>query len=63
MTRWSICCYTSVTPLPGTLLSGLLGEAASEQQEKQVRAINPAELQRSIERVLNDLWSKSARRE
>ncbi len=51
------------TPYRRLLESGLLDESARGQLEEQFQSINPAELQRSVERALKDLWSKSERSE
>jgi hypothetical protein len=50
------------TPYQRLLQSGILGETARQQLEKQYLAINPAKLQREIEHTLRYLWDCTERR-
>lgn len=51
------------TPYQRLLEAGVLDDASRSRLEKQLQAINPAELQRRIENSLRRLWSVTARRE
>ncbi len=51
------------TPYQRLLESGILGEATQQRLTKELRAINPAALQRSIESALSRLWDCTERKE
>jgi len=51
------------TPYQRLLESGILDDAARERLDKELRAINPADLQRRIESALRRLWDCTERKE
>jgi len=51
------------TPYQRLRESGVLDEAARERLDKELRAINPADLQRRIESALGRLWDCTERKE
>lgn len=54
---------TPRTPYQRLLESGILDETARQKLDQNLRAINPAELQRRIEAALRHLWSCTDRKE
>jgi hypothetical protein len=53
---------TPQTPYQRLVRSGQLEEATRSRLEEELRAINPADLQRRIEHALRRLWSITAKR-
>src|SRR5712692_919522 len=51
------------TPYQRLLESGVLDEATRERLDSELRAINPADLQRRIESALSRLWDRTERKE
>ena len=51
------------TPYQRLLQSGILDMTTQQRLQKQFLAINPAQLQRSIERALRGLWRRTDRSE
>jgi hypothetical protein len=51
------------TPCQRLLESGILDDTARKRLDKELRAINPADLQRKIESSLRRLWDCTERKE